>query len=169
MRTLPIDRPTLDDPLYSQQNPHQTFLLVLSVLSAIPLLRGQTNSALLERELTPTALIAWGACLGVGSAVALVGQFWRGHTWTALGLERAGVGLVGAAIVAYTYVIVAVADDLDDVAYVTSIQTAYAAACLWRVAQITRRRAWLRKLIAELNTLDVRTRPPHPPQDDGQP
>lgn len=148
MRTLPIDHATLDDPLYSQKNPHQTFLLALSLISAAPLLGGSSGSAALDAHLGHTTVVVWGLCLLVGSAVALVGEFWPGHTWTALVLERAGLGLVGLGAGVYAFVVFT---SVPDARFAVSITAAYAASCLWRVGQITRRLTWLRALIKGLN------------------
>lgn len=150
MKTLPIERPTLDDPLYSQKNPHQTFLLVLSLFSAAPLLfGGSTGSATLDAHLGTFTVLMWGVCLLFGSLVALIGEFWPGHTWTALVLERAGLGLVGAGAAIYSFVVFTT---VPDARFAVSITAAYAASCLWRVGQITRRLRWLRALIRGLNT-----------------
>lgn len=105
MRTLPINRPTLDDPLYSQKNPHQTFLLALSVLGNLPLLRGDISSAALSSQLSPIAAWTWAACLLVGSLIALGGEFWPGHTWGGLVVERAGLALVAVAAAVYAVVV----------------------------------------------------------------
>src|SRR5690242_13761561 len=96
MKTLPIDRPTFDDPMYSQKNPHQTFLLVFSLYASAPLVfDGQSASRTLDTSISPFLVILWGCFLLIGSAVALVGEFWRGHTWTSLVIERVGLLLVG--------------------------------------------------------------------------
>lgn len=214
MKTLPITRPTLDDPLYSQKNPYQTFLLVLSVAASLPLLRGHPGSAILERQLSSDAVLLWGLCLLAGSLVALVGEFWPGHTWVGLIFERAGIGLVAVAALVYATVVwgsvggtAAVADvgawgtagglaallgflswatmqppsrpsatvgrgiatavvgfafgtylgvvwnltpKTAGVAYVVSIQLAWALSCGWRVWQISKRLRWIRQLLAEV-------------------
>lgn len=105
MRTLPIKRPTLDDPLYSQRNPYQVFLLGLSIIGSIPLLRGYPASSVLASQLSHTAVIFWGTCLLIGSVVALAGEFWPGHTWDGLVIERAGLSLVGLAAAVYAVVV----------------------------------------------------------------
>lgn len=202
----------LDDPGYSQRNPHQAFLIGLSIVASLPLLRGQAQSSLLERELDDRTVVLWGGCLLVGSLLALFGEFWPGRTWTGLVLERGGLGLIGGAAAVYAVVTwssvgnhsplvemlpwalmtaittaagVAVhgayklppyqrADLVlrivvgallglllggyagavwhtdaatSGVTYVVSIQAAYAGACLWRVAQITARLRWIRRLV----------------------
>lgn len=150
MRSLPLDRPTLDDPLYAQRNPHQTFLLLLSVLSSVPLLRGQTNSAILERELDDTTVILWGITLLIGSVIALAGSFWPRHTWDALVIERFGLALVGAAALIYSAVVWASASEKGPVAFVVSVTAAYGVSCAWRCWQITRRLRWIHKARAEV-------------------
>lgn len=84
MKSLPIDRPTLDDPVYSQKNPYQTFLMGLSVVSSLPLLSGHSGSAVMDEALSDFVVTLWGLLLLIGSLVVLAGEFWRGHTWTSL-------------------------------------------------------------------------------------
>lgn len=150
MRSLPISRPTLDDPLYTQKNAYQTFLLLLSILSSLPLLEGHANSAALDRELDDTTLLLWGTCLLGGSTIALLGEFWRGHTWTGLVIERFGVAVVGVAALVYSWVVWRAAGSQTDVAFVASITSAYGLACAWRTGQITRRLRWIRQLTREV-------------------
>lgn len=204
----------LEDPLYGQRNPHQAFLIGLSIIASLPLLRGQAQSTLLERELDDRTVILWGCCLLAGSLLALLGEFWPGRTYVGLVLERGGLGLVGGAAAIYAVVTwgsvgehspaaellpwalmcaipaaagVAVHGAYKDppyaqadlvlrvvvgallgllaggyagavwhtdaetagVTYVVSVQAAYAAACLWRVAQLTARLRWIRRLLAQ--------------------
>lgn len=153
MRSLPIHRPTLDDPLYSQKNAYQTFLLLLSILSSLPLLQGHANSAALDRELDNTTLLLWGACLLGGSVFALLGEFWRGHTWNGLVIERFGVGIVGLAALIYSWVVWRHAGDRADVAFVAAITSAYGLACVWRFGQITRRLRWIKAMKQELDEI----------------
>jgi hypothetical protein len=151
VRSLPIKRPTLDDPVYEQQNPHQTFLLILSLFSAAPMfVTHSSGSAVLDKELSPDTVLVWGACLMLGSILALAGEFWRGHTWDGLQLERAGLLLVGTGAALYASVILFTVDP-NGTRFVVGVTAAYAAACLWRCVQITRRLAWIRKVIDELN------------------
>lgn len=153
MRSLPVDRPTLDDPVYDQKNPHQTFLLILSLYASAPLVfDGESASESLDKAVSPFLVVLWGAVLLVGSAVALVGEFWRGHTWTSLVLERVGLLLVG--IGGGFYCIILALTVGGNARYVVGVTTAYALSCLWRVMQITRRLNWIRALVAEVNGRD---------------
>lgn len=152
LKNLPINRPTLDDPLYSQKNPHQTFLLVFSLYAAAPLLTGRSaGSAVLSEVLNQATLVTWGLCLLIGSLVALVGEFWPGRTWDGLVLERTGVGLVGLGALLYSGVVFFTVD--SDTRYVVGVTTAYGLSCVWRVAQITKRLRWIRSLILETNAI----------------
>lgn len=153
MRSLPINRPTLDDPLYSQKNPHQVFLLLLSIVASWPLLRGQASSAVLEKALSDGTVILWGVALLAGSAVALIGDFWRGHTWDALVIERFGLGLVGVAAFVYSWIVWRTAGSQQDVSFAAAITAAYGASCTWRVWQITRRLRWIRQLLNEVEAM----------------
>lgn len=146
MKTLLPGDPALDDPLYAQRNPFQTFLLTLSLVAAAPLLRGDAGSALLERELPELAVVLWGACLLVGSLLAVVGEFWRGRTWNGLVVERAGLALVGGMAGVYAWIVWRATGSTDEVRYLLAVQVAYAAACAARVVQITRRLRWIRQV-----------------------
>ena len=151
MKSLPVTRPTLDDPIYSQKNPYQAFLVALCIVSSLPLLRGQTSSAVLEQQLGDTMVVTWGATLLVGSLIVLVSEFWRGHTWTALAIERSGLLLVGTGAGIYSVVVWSNAQHIDDIRFIAAVTFAYAGACYWRCLQITRRLRWIRALVAEVN------------------
>lgn len=139
----------VDDPLYAQRNPFQTFLLGFGLAAAIPLLQGDTGSATLERELDDTAVVLWGAALLIGSFLGLFGSFWpRGdarQSWTGLNIERTGLILVGGAGAVYGFVLVWTARETADVWYIASVQSAFVAACFWRVGQIFRRMRWWKR------------------------
>lgn len=149
MKSLPITRPTLDDPIYSQKNPHQAFLLFYSMVVSIPvILGGPSGSGSLSAEYGHLGVVAWAICLLVGSLLAGIGEFWRGHTWDGLVVEAGGLVLlvVGGAI--FSFALAAQGSDARNVALLTA---SYAGACLWRVCQIIKRLRWLRGLIAEIN------------------
>ncbi len=94
--------PQLVDPLEASRHPFETYLLVLATVSGVPLLFGQSNSDGIEQAL-PTLLVhAWGGMLAVGSLLALIGLYWRGHSATGLLLERTGLIGVGGAAIIYT-------------------------------------------------------------------
>lgn len=139
-----VVRHHLEDPLYSQRNPYQLFLLVLSVAAAFPLITGRAASTVLERELSDSVVTLWGIALLVGSVIALIGEVVPGHTWSGLVLERAGLGVVGGAAAVYAGVVLASVDDPGGVVYLIAIQLAYALSCAWRCGQITRRLRWIR-------------------------
>lgn len=150
MKSLPVDRPTLDDPVYSQKNPHQTFLLLFSLFASAPVIfGGESASRALDRTVNPFVIMVWAAMLLIGSAVALIGEFWPGHTWDGLWVERIGLFLVGVGGGFYSGVIAFTMG--AKAGYVVGITAAYALSCLWRVIQITRRLAWIRELVDEVN------------------
>lgn len=150
MKSIPVNRPTFDDPLYSQKNPYQTFLLVLSLYASAPLLAGRSaGSSALDEALNHATFITWGLCLLVGSLITLLGEFWPGHTWNGLVLERTGIGLVGLGALVYSVVVFF--NVHTDVRYVVGVTAAYGLSCAWRVVQITRRLRWIRALIEETN------------------
>lgn len=150
---MPVKRPTLDDPMYSQKNPHQVFLLVFSLVSAAPLMwNGQSGVPAMDRALNDLAVQAWGGCLLFGSIMALVGQWWRGHTWNGLVIERSGLGLVGTGAIIYSMVIWFSASNVSGgPRFAAAITMAYGLDCLWRCGQITRRLRWIKALITEVN------------------
>lgn len=137
------------DPLYSQRNPYQIFLLGLSIIVSVPLLRGDAGSGVLEHELDNRTVIAWGIGLLVGSVMAFVGEFWPGRQWTSLVLERFGLMLVAGAAAVYAGVVLLSVSDRTDVAYLSAVQLAYALSCGWRCYQITRRLAWIRLVVED--------------------
>lgn len=137
----------LGDPLYSQRNPHQFFLLVLSVVAAAGLIEGATGSQILDEALNPNAVTLWGTCLLTGSVTALVGMWWP-RTWTGLVIERAGLAIVASAAGIYAWLVYAAA---PDVAYTAFVHVAYALSCFWRVRQISVRMRWVREQVARLN------------------
>jgi hypothetical protein len=150
MKTLPVDRPTHDDPVYDQKKPHQVFLLIQSLYASAPLVfDGESASHSLDKTVSPLLVTVWGAVLLIGSTVALVGEFWRGHTWTSLILERIGLALVGTGGAFYCIVLALTTG--PGTRYVVGVTTAYALSCLWRVGQITRRLRWIRELVDEVN------------------
>ena len=133
------------DELYiPPQNPFEVFILGLGLLAALPLLRGDTGSAVLEANLDDTAVILWGAALLIGAAMALVGM-WLPTRWALLGLylERGGLILAGGAASIYAYIVFRESNP-DDVRYIVSTQTGFAVACLWRSIQLTRGIHWSR-------------------------
>lgn len=152
MKSLPAHRPTFDDPIYSQRNPHQTFLLAFSFLASVPVIVGaESGSAALNAELSPSGTYAWAWCLFLASALALAGTFWRGRTWTALVIERAGLLMLCFGAATYVTVLLHSTEDNGSVLYVVAVTSAYSCSCLWRAVQITRRLNWMRFFIEEIN------------------
>ena len=137
----------LGDPLYSQRNPHQLFLLVLSVVAALGLVQGATGSAILDDALTDHAVTIWGICLLTGSLTALGGMWWP-RTWSGLLVERAGLAVVAVAAALYSILVYIAA---PDVAYTAFVHVAYAGSCMWRCKQITSRLRWVRAQVDRLN------------------
>ena len=138
----------LGDPLYSQRNPHQLFLLLLSVAAASQLWNGGAGSPDLDAAMAGWAVKVWGSGLLAGSLVALVGMWWP-RTWTGLVVERTGLVVVAAVAALYAWVLGTAGSHLW---YSVAIHTAYAASCAWRVAQITRRLRWVSAQVVRLNS-----------------
>lgn len=137
----------LGDPLYSQRNPHQIFLLVLSLASAMQLVRGTAGSPALEDALSDHAVTLWGVGLLVGSLIALIGMMWP-RTWTGLVVERAGLAAVAAAAGVYAWIVWRA---VPAAGFTIAVHSAYAFACAWRVRQITKRLQWVRAQVDAVN------------------
>ena len=137
----------LGDPLYSQRNPHQIFLLVLSVIAAVGLIEGVTGSQILDDALSDPAVSAWGAFLLIGSVTGLIGMWWK-RTWTGLVVERSGLFTVATAATIYSVLVIRAA---PEAAYTAFVHIAYAGSSYWRVVQITRRLRWVRRQVELLN------------------
>ena len=149
LKSLPITRPTLDDPIYSQKNPHQAFLLLYSILVSLPVIfGGPSGSGSLSAEYGRYGVVAWAICLTVGSSLAAIGEFWRGHTWNALAIEAGGLALLVLGGVIFS---VALAAQGDDARSVSLLVLSYSGACFWRVCQCLRRLAWIYSLVQEIN------------------
>lgn len=126
-------------------NPFEVFLLALSVVSSIGLVRGHSGSQVLDDRLPVWEVVVWGLMLAGGSIVALVGIYcYRSRERLMLGLylERTGLLLVGGAAAVYSYVVATTAADVDGVRWAVTVQSAYAAACLFRAWQDHRAIRW---------------------------
>lgn len=137
----------MGDPLYSQRNPHQIFLLTFSIFSAVGLVEGSTASPTLSDALGQYVETFWAVCLFGGSAVGLLGMWWQ-RTWTGLVIERAGLALVSGAAMIYSVLVFAT---IEDNSYTAWIHMAYGLSCGWRVGQIFRRLRWVRRMVARAN------------------
>ena len=75
-------------------------------------------------------------------------------TWGCLFLA---VGLLeaGALVGGYAGAVWHTDDQSSGVTYVVSIQVAYAASCAWRVAQLSRRMRWVRRLLLQHGLLEL--------------
>lgn len=118
----------------SGRHPFELYLLYLTLLVSVPIVLGAAPRPGSVADLLPD-LMAWGwsLILAVGSAVALLGIFWRERV-TGLIAEQVGLVLVGVATLAYTVMVFhAVGDDgLVQIAIVGG----YGASCIRRYFQI---------------------------------
>ena len=90
------------DPLKAGRHPFQTYLLLLSVISGVPLLFGEPAADSIEYALPPWLVYYWAASLSGGALLALSGSFLpRRNYATSLTMERSGLYLTGAAAVVY--------------------------------------------------------------------
>ncbi len=123
------------DELDASRHPFETYLLATATVSGLPLVIGRVNSASISTALPGELVIAWGTMLVVGSAMALVGTYWRGRRITGLVLERAGlVGVGGAALV---YACVALLAVGLDAAFSACITAGFGAACFAQAHRIS--------------------------------
>ena len=130
----------LGDPLYSQRNPHQIFLLVLSVIAAVGLIEGVTGSQILDDALSDPAVSAWGAFLLIGSVTGLIGMWWK-RTWTGLVVERSGLFTVATAATIYSVLVIRAAPEAAYTAFVGWFDwhgESWLVAACWRVKSCNR-------------------------------
>lgn len=83
------------DPLQAGRHPFQTYLLLLCFVSALPYLTGRASAEAVQDNLPYLLAVMWGVLLLFGSAIALLGTYWRGGYDVALTLERAGLAITG--------------------------------------------------------------------------
>lgn len=126
-------------------NPFEVFLLSLSVVSSVGLLRGHSGSQVLDERLPAWEVAIWGLMLALGAITALAGVYcYRSRARLMLGLylERTGLILIGGAAGVYSYVILTTAADVDGVRWAVTVQVAFALACLYRAWQDHRAIKW---------------------------
>lgn len=126
-------------------NPFEVFLLALSVVSSVGLLRGQSGSQVLDDKLPNWEVAAWGLMLAAGAIIALLGIYsYRQRQTLMLGLylERTGLILIGGGAAIYSYVVLTTAPEVAGVRWSVTVQGAYAAACFFRAWQDHRAIRW---------------------------
>lgn len=94
------------DPLHAGRHPFQTYLLLLCIIAGVPILFGRIGASSIESELPFWLAFIWALLLFLGSAVGLVGAYWRGDYTNALTIERIGLAIVGSAACVYAVVII---------------------------------------------------------------
>lgn len=138
--SIPPSRPSLRDPLISQRNPFEVFLLVVALAMGALSLFGHTVSGSVDGQ-SSVFVIVWAICLVVGAGVALCGVAMPlPKVDIGLHLERFGLIVMTGAVFVYAYV---ATDALGwGAAWPVSQNIAFGLACVVRVAQITRRMHW---------------------------
>ncbi len=94
------------DPLHAGRHPFQTYLLLLCIIAGLPILFGRIGASSIESELPFWLAFSWALLLFLGSAIGLVGAYWRGDPANALTIERIGLAVVGSAACVYAVVII---------------------------------------------------------------
>lgn len=129
------------EALAASRHPFETYLLALAFVSGVPLLFGEVTSQSIERALPSPLVAAWGAILMLGSAIALVGMYWRGALLTGFVMERAGLVGVGGAALIYSASLVVEAGIGGT--YAACITVGFGVACFAQARRISRRLARL--------------------------
>lgn len=145
MRT---SRPVLQDPLISQRNPFEVYLLIFGVIIGIAILQDIKVSATLQgNDVGGDASYMWALFVLLGSATALIGITIppRNEILLVRGLqiERFGLTLLSGACVVFS-VLVAFYGGADG-RLVAGQNLAFTLACLTRIWQITRRFGWYQR------------------------
>ena len=137
---LPPSRPVLRDPIVSQRNPFEIFLLLIGLVLGVLSLRGVSVSASVDAQGGAVTLL-WSLTVGVGSFVGLVGVLMPlRYLGTSLQLERFGMMLMAAGCLVYAWIVLRT--EGGPAAWPAGTNTAFGLACVVRVVQITRRYNW---------------------------
>jgi hypothetical protein len=118
------------------RHPFQILIMFMLLLISIPVLLGVTQRpGSIAAILPPPAGLIWSITLTVGTALALVGVFWRDRA-RGLILEQLGLGFVGLASSVYGVAILL--SRQDGAAVAIALIFGLAGASFWRYCQIQR-------------------------------
>lgn len=127
-----------------EPNPFETFLLAIAVLQGWLVLSGLAQPSTIQNALGNNMRIMWASMLLFGGATALAGLHWPADLHTGFEVKRVGLFASGSATFIYGMALVF----LGPPGYVAAlIQLGFAAACFYRIYQITRR---IRRVRAQL-------------------
>lgn len=133
--------PVLQDPLVSQRNPFEVYLLLVgAVLGAARLVFGFKTSSVID-GLDPMVLTLWSWLITTGCFVGLIGLSLP-KKWIEVGLqlERYAMTMVGGGLLVYSGVVYGQVGTAG--LWNASTNGAFALACLTRSWQISRRFRW---------------------------
>lgn len=123
--------------LTSRRHPGQALLYFLSVVQGLTFVThlsvGPPQS--LQAILPPWLLAVWSWSLLVSGGVGLTGEFWPWHILTSLRMRLAGALMAAAPASAFCLAAFAYAG--VTAAYAAGVLGVWAAACLWRAAQLS--------------------------------
>lgn len=135
-------------------SPHEAATMIfLTVVSSSLVMPHAGIPRSVASVLTYPAMVVWSIMLLVGSAVTLVGMFWRGRYITALGIER--IGLIAHTTACLTYVLALLSSGTNGnnpwiaAGFVAGI----AAANLWKIHRLSltmKRILFIARRIAEV-------------------
>lgn len=135
-----------------EPNPFETFMLAIAVLQGWLVLSGLAQPSTIQAALGNNLRIVWASMLLFGGATALAGLHWPADLHTGFEIKRVGLFASGMSTLVYGLALAFV----GPAGYVAAIiQIGFAAACFYRIYQITRRIRRVRaQLVAARNTED---------------
>lgn len=136
--------------LVGDRNPFEAFLLTGALLQGAAVLVGAASPTSIDQALPPTMQIIWAILLLGGGGLALIGLGWLGDPFSAIEIKR--VGLVCAGFGGLVYGMAAAAFGAPGLA-VGIYNICFAAACFWRLIQITIRLRGIRANLAAVRDL----------------
>lgn len=138
--SMPPARPTLRDPLISQRNPFEVYLLFIALVVSVLSLFGVKVSVALDVQSTAVVFL-WSVMVAVGSLAGLFGVLLPlSVLGISLQLERFGMILMAGGVLVYAAL--AAHSQGFSAVWASGVNTAFGLACINRVVQITRRYKW---------------------------
>lgn len=115
-------------------NPFEGFLLFVCVLQGFMVLSGAAKPASILTLLPYGFRTVWAGLLLFGGLIALAGLYWPGNPFTGVEVKRVGLLTCAFPTLAYSLALFG----LGSIGFVAGTQSLiFAAACFWRVLQVT--------------------------------
>lgn len=122
------------DARLAGRHPFEIYLLALALLVTLPTLFGVApRPGSVASILTGFPGFLWNLSITAGSALALVGIYWKDRIWGLIG-EQLGLALVGVACLVYTVVVLASTG--WSALFPAAIVAGFGASCIRRYFQI---------------------------------